>query len=63
MKKRKSGWELESGSAEEKNNAKCDAGAAGCSLLAGRGGEERRPGGGGSKWGLSGDIYILQSGP
>lgn len=59
MKRRKSGWELESGSAEEKNNVKCDAGAAGCSLLAGRGGA----GGGVGKWGLSGDIYILQSGP
>lgn len=40
MKKRKSGWELESGSAEEKNNVKCDAGAAGCRLLAGRGREK-----------------------
>lgn len=55
MGKRQSGWELESGSAEEKNNVKCETGAAGCCLLAGRGG--------GGKSGLSGDIYILQSGP
>lgn len=37
MKKRESGWELESGSAEEKNDVKCDA--PGCSVLAGRGWE------------------------
>lgn len=46
MKQRETGWELESGSGEEKNNVRCDADTACCSLQAGLSGAgEKRDGG------------------